>query len=52
MVIVTHEMRFAAEVADKIMFLHDGRVEEEGASAQIFQAPKSERLRQFIKSVN
>jgi polar amino acid transport system ATP-binding protein/arginine/ornithine transport system ATP-binding protein len=52
MIIVTHEMKFAADVADKVMFLADGRVEEEGTPDQIFQSPKSERLQQFIKSIN
>jgi ABC-type histidine transport system ATPase subunit len=45
-------MKFAADVADKVMFLADGRVEEEGTPDQIFQSPKSERLQQFIKSIN
>lgn len=52
MIIVTHEMKFAEEVADKVMFLNDGRVEEEGASEQIFNSPKSERLAQFIQTIN
>jgi polar amino acid transport system ATP-binding protein/arginine/ornithine transport system ATP-binding protein len=52
MVIVTHEMKFAAEVADKVMFLNQGRVEEEGTPEQIFEAPRSERLKQFIQSIN
>ncbi|WP_205859858.1 ABC transporter ATP-binding protein [Cochlodiniinecator piscidefendens] len=51
MIIVTHEMKFAAEVADKVVFLNQGRVEEEGTPEEIFQAPKSERLQQFIRSV-
>ncbi|WP_321339545.1 ATP-binding cassette domain-containing protein [uncultured Cohaesibacter sp.] len=50
MVIVTHEMQFAANVSDKVMFLNDGRVEEAGTANEIFQAPKSERLKQFIQS--
>lgn len=52
MIIVTHEMRFAAEVADNVMFLNDGLVEEQGTPEEIFQAPKSERLKQFIQSIN
>ncbi len=52
MIIVTHEMKFAADVADKVMFLNAGLVEEEGTSEQLFSAPKSERLKQFIQSIN
>lgn len=52
MIIVTHEMKFAADVADKIVFLSEGRIEEEGTPEEIFQAPKSQRLQQFIKSIN
>lgn len=52
MVIVTHEMQFAADVADTVMFLSEGRVEEMGPPDQIFRSPKSERLKQFIKTVN
>jgi ABC-type histidine transport system ATPase subunit len=51
MIIVTHEMKFAAEVADKIVFLAEGRIEEQGTPEQIFKSPKSERLKQFIKSI-
>lgn len=52
MIIVTHEMSFAAEVADKVMFLNQGKVEEEGTPEEIFKSPKSERLQQFIQSIN
>lgn len=48
MIIVTHEMAFAREVSSKVIFLHDGRVEEEGTPAQLFDAPRSERCRQFL----
>jgi ABC-type histidine transport system ATPase subunit len=48
MVIVTHEMGFAREVSSAIVFLHDGRVEEQGPPAQVFGAPRSERCRQFL----
>ena len=50
MILVTHEMGFAKEVASRVIFLHQGKVEEEGAPAQVFGAPKSERCRQFISS--
>lgn len=48
MIVVTHEMNFAHEVSDRVIFLHQGMIEEEGSPADIFGAPKSERLRQFI----
>ena len=48
MILVTHEMQFAREVSHKILFLHRGKVEEEGAPAELFANPKSERLRQFL----
>ena len=50
MLIVTHEMGFAREVSSEIVFLHQGRVEERGAPAQVLDAPQSERLRQFLAS--
>ena len=50
MMIVTHEMGFAREVSSRIVFLHEGRIEEEGPPAQVFGAPRSERCRQFISS--
>ena len=52
MVLVTHEMKFAREVATHVVFLHNGIVEEEGPPDQVFGAPKSERLKQFIRSVS
>lgn len=48
MILVTHEMQFAREVSHKILFLHQGKVEEEGAPAELFGSPRSERLRQFL----
>ena len=48
MIVVTHEMGFAREVSDRVIFLHQGMIEEEGPPADIFGAPKSERLRQFL----
>jgi ABC-type histidine transport system ATPase subunit len=50
MVIVTHEMGFAREVASEVIFLHQGRVEEQGPPAQVFDAPRSERCRQFLQT--
>ncbi|MEM7442785.1 MAG: ATP-binding cassette domain-containing protein [Pseudomonadota bacterium] len=48
MLLVTHEMRFAREVSDRVMFLHQGRVEEEGPPEEVFDNPTSERCRQFL----
>jgi octopine/nopaline transport system ATP-binding protein len=50
MLIVTHEMGFAREVANRVIFLHQGRIEEDGPPAQVFGTPKSERCRQFLAS--
>lgn len=49
MIIVTHEMRFARDVSSKVVFLHQGRVEEEGTPAQVFGDPASDRCRQFVR---
>ncbi|QRR10847.1 ABC transporter ATP-binding protein [Burkholderia sp. MS455] len=48
MIVVTHEMGFARNVSNHVMFLHQGRVEEEGVPAEVFANPKSERLRGFL----
>jgi len=48
MVVVTHEMGFARDVSDRIIFLHQGLVEDEGPPAELFGNSKSERFRQFI----
>ncbi|WP_322103554.1 ABC transporter ATP-binding protein [Paraburkholderia sp. J41] len=48
MIVVTHEMGFARNVSNHVMFLHQGRVEEEGQPAEVFANPRSERLRQFL----
>ncbi|WP_051079029.1 MULTISPECIES: ATP-binding cassette domain-containing protein [Caballeronia] len=48
MIVVTHEMGFARNVSNHVMFLHQGRTEEEGAPSEVLSAPKSERLRQFL----
>ena len=50
MLVVTHEMGFAREVASRVMFLHKGLTEEEGEPAEMFSHPKSERFRQFLSS--
>jgi ABC-type polar amino acid transport system ATPase subunit len=48
MVVVTHEMSFARNVSNHVVFLHQGRIEEEGAPNDVFGHTKSERLRQFL----
>jgi polar amino acid transport system ATP-binding protein len=50
MLIVTHDMKMAADVSDHVVFLHQGRIEEEGAPQALFGAPKSERLQQFLSA--
>ncbi len=50
MVIVTHEMGFAREVADQILFMHEGNILEKGTPEQIFENPKEERTREFFGS--
>jgi polar amino acid transport system ATP-binding protein len=47
MLLVTHEMRFARDVSSRVLFLHHGRIEEEGPPEQIFDAPLSARCREF-----
>jgi len=50
MLIVTHEMRFAREVSSRVIFLHQGLIEEEGPPEAVFGNPRSERCRQFLAS--
>ena len=50
MLVMTHEMGFAREVATHAMFLHQGQVEEQGLPREILVRPQSERLRQFLSS--
>ncbi|MCI6003003.1 amino acid ABC transporter ATP-binding protein [Allisonella histaminiformans] len=51
MIIVTHEMAFARSVSDKVLFMVDGRIEEEGTSEQIFDHPKNERTKTFLQHI-
>jgi ABC-type polar amino acid transport system ATPase subunit len=51
MIVVTHEMAFARDVADRVLFMADGVVVEEGTPEQIFKAPRHERTRQFLQTV-
>lgn len=48
MLVVTHEMGFAREVSNRVLFLHQGLVEEDGAPQEVFAHPKSERFKQFL----
>ncbi|TFC81757.1 amino acid ABC transporter ATP-binding protein [Cryobacterium sp. TMT1-21] len=52
MVVVTHEMKFAREVADRVIFMHNGVIEEQGPPDQLFDSPRSERLRGFLRHVS
>ncbi len=51
MVVVTHEMGFAREVADRAVFMDDGQIIEQGAPDQFFENPQHERAKQFLKSI-
>ena len=51
MVVVTHEMRFARDVASRVLFLEGGRIAEEGTPMAIFGVPKGERLKEFLSKV-
>ena len=51
MAVVTHEMGFARRVADQVVFMDEGRILEAGSPAEIFDAPKSDRLRRFLAEV-
>ena len=52
MVLVTHDMEFARSVSDKVIFLHQGQIEEEGTPDEVFSATKSARLKQFLNAAN
>jgi ABC-type polar amino acid transport system ATPase subunit len=52
MIIVSHEMNFVYEIADRVIFLDEGEVLENGTPLEVFGAPKTERARQFISRVN
>lgn len=51
MAVVTHEMGFAREVSNRVLFLDGGKIVEEGAPAEIFGSPKSDRLKSFLAKV-
>jgi ABC-type histidine transport system ATPase subunit len=50
MIMVTHEMRFAREVSSKVVYLHQGCIEEQGSPEQLFNAPQSDNLRRLLAS--
>lgn len=52
MIIVTHEMGFAKEIGSKIVFMDKGKIIEEGSSKEIFESPKSSRLKKFLEKVS
>jgi polar amino acid transport system ATP-binding protein len=51
MVLATHEMSFARDIANRVCFLDDGRILEEGSPEEIFSAPQEERTQQFLQRV-
>ena len=51
MIVVTHEMNFARRVADRVVFMADGAIVEEGAPDEFFDHPTSERARDFLNSI-
>ena len=51
MVIVTHEMGFAREVADRVLFMNEGKIVEEGSPEELFGNPKDARLKEFLSKV-
>ena len=51
MVIVTHEMGFAREVADRVIFIDEGKIKEDGSPKDVFENPKDERLKEFLSKV-
>ena len=52
MVVVTHEMQFAEEVANRVLFFNQGIIEEEGAPKELFSHPKSSRLKAFLSRLH
>ena len=52
MLVVTHEMGFAREVADRVVFMNEGVIEEEGTPEQIFTNPQKDRTKEFLKRIN
>ena len=51
MIIVTHEMGFAKQVADRVVFFESGKIQESGTPEEVFNAPKNARLQEFLSKV-
>ena len=51
MVVVTHEMGFARDVADRVIFMDGGKIVEEGIPEQFFTAPKEQRTKEFLNKI-
>jgi ABC-type polar amino acid transport system ATPase subunit len=51
MMVVSHEMGFAREVADRVLFMNEGQIEEEGTPQDLFERPKSERTQRFLSRI-
>ena len=51
MIVVTHEMGFAREVADRVIFMSEGTIEEEGTPEEIYTSPKEDRTKEFLRCV-
>jgi polar amino acid transport system ATP-binding protein len=52
LLMVTHEMNFARKVSDRVIFMHQGRVHEMGPPAELFAAPRTPELQQFLASIH
>ena len=51
LILVTHEMSFARDVADRVVFMHQGRLHDEGAPSELFSNPQTPEVKQFIAAV-
>ncbi len=51
MVVVTHEIGFAKQIADRVVFMDEGKILEQGTPKEIFESPKEERTKEFLKAV-
>jgi len=52
MILVTHEMKFARDVSSNVIYLHQGKVEEQGPPQKLFYEPTSERCKAFVSSIH
>jgi polar amino acid transport system ATP-binding protein len=52
MLLVTHDMKMASDVSDHVVFLHQGRIEEQGPPESLFGSPQTERLRGFLSATS